>query len=147
MKTEEILRLNEELIDSWNRHDVNRFLSHCDESLIWRDTANPLPYKGKDGARDFFNHWFRAFPDLNIRVLNRVASESSIGVEVEYSGTHLGHLNNGNGTSGIAATKRKIISKGSYFVKARNGKITDVHSYPDMLHLMIQLGILSEMHR
>lgn len=144
MSANDVIKLNDAVLDSWNRHDVKKFLTYCDESIVWRDTASPDPIKGKPGAEEFFNSWSTAFPDLRIKELNKIASEESIAVEIEFSGTNNGSLRMGDQPE-IPATHRSVTNRGCYFGKIKNGKFVEVHTYPDLAGMMVQLG-LSEVH-
>jgi hypothetical protein len=37
-------------------------------------------------------------------------------------------------------------NRGSYFAWFKNGKVIEVHSYPDLAGMMAQLGLLQEAH-
>src|SRR5688572_9205067 len=45
MTTQDVLKLNKAVIDSWNAHDAEKFLALCDESVVWKDSGNPKPFK------------------------------------------------------------------------------------------------------
>src|ERR1041385_4964709 len=92
MSVNDVLKLNESVLEAWNRHDTEKFLSLCDENIVWKDSASPEPTKGKQGAKDFFNKWVTAFPDFRIKQLSVVANEDTVAVEIEFSGTNTGTL-------------------------------------------------------
>jgi len=144
MNTNDVTKLNDAVLESWNRHDTKKFLTYCDDNIVWRDIGSPEPLNGKNGAGDFFNMWTTAFPDLRIKPLSQLASEDRIAVEIEFSGTNTGPLKMGDQPE-IHATNRKITNYGCYFAKVKNGKFIEVHTYPDMAGMMVQLG-LHEMH-
>jgi len=144
MNTSDVIKLNDAVLESWNRHDTNKFLTYCDDNIVWRDTGSPEPLKGKNSAGDFFNMWTTAFPDLRIKPLSQLASEDRIAVEIEFTGTNTGLLKMGDQPE-IPATNRKITNYGCYFGKVKNGKFIEVHTYPDLAGMMVQLG-LHEMH-
>ncbi len=146
MKTSENLKIDEKIIEAWNKHDTVAFTSLCDQSIIWKDPEHPEGLKGVNAARDFFNGWKTAFPDLKIKKLSSVVSEEGIAVEYEFTGTHNGTLRTSENVPEIEPTHRKVITRGSYFAKSKDGKITSVHNYPDRVGLMMQLGIMPEMH-
>jgi predicted ester cyclase len=144
MNANDVIKLNDAVMDSWNRHDTKKFLTYCDENIVWRDSASPEPTRGKAGAGDFFNMWTTAFPDFRIKTLNQVANDDSIAVEIEFTGTNTGPLKMGDQPE-IPATNRKVTNNGCYFGKVKNGKFTEVHTYPDLAGMMVQLG-LQEAH-
>jgi predicted ester cyclase len=144
MSANDIIKLNDGVIDSWNRHDTKKFLTYCDEHIVWRDTGSPEALKGKNAAAGFFEMWVTAFPDFKMKLLNKVVSEDAIAGEIEFSGTNTGPLRMGDQPE-IPATNRKVSNYGCYFGKVKNGKFTEVHTYPDMAGMMVQLG-LHEVH-
>ena len=144
MNANDLIKLNEAVIESWNRHDTKKFLTYCDDHIVWRDTAMPEPVKGKEGAAGFFNMWSTAFPDFRIRPLNKVVSEDSIAVEIEFSGTNTGPMKMGDQPE-IPATNKKVTNRGCYFARLKNAKFIEVHTYPDLAGMMVQLG-LNEVH-
>ena len=90
--------------------------------------------------------WLKGFPDLSIKILNTIVTTDSVAVEIEFSGKNTGPLKMGDAPE-IPATNKKVVnSKGSYFVWVKDGKFTEVHTYPDLLGVMAQLGLLQEVH-
>ena len=144
MSDNDVLKLNEQVIDSWNSHDTKKFLTYVDEKIVWYDVASPEPIRGKQGAEQFFNGWSTGFPDFKMKVLNTVVSAEDIAVELEFSGTNTGPLKMGDQPE-IPATNRKVVNRGCYFAKVKNGKFIEVRSYPDLAGMMMQLGLM-EMH-
>jgi predicted ester cyclase len=144
MSANDVIKLNDAVMESWNRHDTKKFLTYCDENIVWRDSASPEPARGKAGAEGFFNMWTTAFPDFRLKTLNQVANDDSIAVEIEFTGTNTGPLKMGDQPE-IPATNRKVTNNGCYFGKVKNGKFTEVHTYPDLAGMMVQLG-LQEAH-
>ena len=145
MTIQDVINLNDNVIRSWNDHDVEKFQSYCDPKIVWNDVAYPKPFNGKEGAKTFFNQWMTAFPDFKVKIQNTVATENSIACEFEFTGTNTGTLQLGDGNS-VPATRKKVTSKGTYFAKVRDGKFIQVNTYPDMIGMMMQLGLMHEMH-
>ncbi len=146
MTTQEVINLNKAVIDAWNSHDTEKFLSLCDKNIVWKDTASPEPFRGLEGAKQFFEMWDSGFPDFKLTLRNTIANETSIACELEFSGTNTGPLTM-PGQQQIPATNRKVnANKGSYFAKFSNGKVTEVSSHPDLAGMMAQLGLMQEQH-
>jgi steroid delta-isomerase-like uncharacterized protein len=147
MTTDEVLKLNKEIVDCWNQHDTDKFLTYCDDNVVWKDTGIPQPYTGKEGARKFFDMWNTAFPDFKLDLQKTIVSENSIAAECEFSGTNTGPMKMSDDAPEIPATNKKVTgNKGSYFAWFKNGKVTEVHSYPDQAGMMMQLGLIHEAH-
>ena len=62
--------------------------------------------------------------------------------ELEWIGTQSGPLQLGPGTPALPATGKKVTGKGTYFVRVKNNKAAEVHTYPDTAGLMMQLGLM-----
>jgi steroid delta-isomerase-like uncharacterized protein len=143
MSVQETTKIDEGVIAAWNAHDPEKFIAHFADEITWYDIGSPQPIHGKEGARQYFQSWMNAFPDMTVRIKERVATEDRVADELEFSGTNKGPLQGAPGTPAIPATGKKVNNvKGVYFAKVRNGKVTEVHTYPDNLGLMTQLGTL-----
>jgi predicted ester cyclase len=144
MSTNDILRLHEQVIDSWNRHDAKKFATYIDENVDWIDASRPEPIRGKAGAEEFLNNWVTAFPDLTLKTLNTIVADDKLAVELEFSGTNTGPLKVGDQPE-ISATNRKVTARGCILSKAKNGKFIEIRGYPDLAGMMMQLGLM-EIH-
>jgi steroid delta-isomerase-like uncharacterized protein len=140
MSIQENLKQDEEEIAAWNAHDVERAAAVFPDDVVWIDTGSPQPMN-KDGLRQYLQGWFTAFPDIKITVTNRVITEDQVASEIDFVGTNNGPLQLGPGAS-IPATGRKVMGKGTYFVRFKNGKPSEVHTYPDLAGMMMQLGLM-----
>ena len=141
MSVQENIKLDEEEIAAWNAHDVERAAGIFPDEIVWIDAGSPQPLQGKDALRQYLQGWFRAFPDIKITVTNRVATEDHVASELDFHGTNSGPLQFGPGMT-IPATGRTVHGKGTYFVRFQNGKPVEVHSYPDLAGMMMQLGLM-----
>ena len=140
MSVQENLKYDEEEIAAWNAHDVERAAAVFPDDVIWHDTGSPQPMN-KDGLRQYLQGWFSSFPDIQITVTNRVVTEDQVASELEFTGTNSGDLQLAPGAT-IPATGRTVHGKGTYFVRFRDGKPVEVHSYPDLAGMMMQLGLM-----
>ena len=98
--------------------------------------------RSKAAMRQYIQSWFTAFPDMYATTKNRVVNEDQVAAEVEFSGTNSGPLQMAPGMPAIPATGKKVMGKGTYFVRIRNGKAVEVHTYPDAAGMMMQLGLV-----
>jgi steroid delta-isomerase-like uncharacterized protein len=145
MSTQDNIRLDDEFIAAWNAHDADRALALLSNDVVWQDVASPEPLRGKPAIRQYLQGWFTAFPDLNATVKNRVVTEDQVAAEVAFTGTNNGPLQMMPGAPAIPATGKKVMGKGTYFVRVRNGRGVEVHTYPDAAGLMMQLGMMPAM--
>ena len=142
MSIQENIRLDGEFIAAWDTHDVDRALAILSEDVVWHDVASPEPMRGKAAIRPYLQGWFIAFPDLKSEVKNRVVSEDQVATEVEFTGTNTGPLQMAASAPAIPATGKQVRGKGTYFMRIRNGKAVEIHTYPDAAGLMMQLGLI-----
>lgn len=142
MSIEANLRLDEENFAAWNAHDVERSLTLYADDVVWQDVGSPQAFQGKEAVRQYIQAWFSAFPDMKLTVTNRVIGEDRLAGELEISGTNNGPLQLMPGMPPIPPTGRTVNSKGTYFVRFRDGKAVEVHTYPDTAGLLMQLGLM-----
>ena len=142
MSVQENLKLDEEDIAAWNAHDVDRLLAVLSDDIVWHDVGSPQPFSGKEAVRQYVQGWFSAFPDIKITVTNRLVTEDQVAAEVGFTGTNSGPLELAPGAPPIPATKKMVNGKGTYFVRIKNGKAAEVHTYPDAAGMMMQLGLM-----
>ena len=146
MNTNEVEKLNDQVVEAWNEHDAEKFLNLLDETIVWSINKGPETFKGKQKVKEYFDGWKKAFPDLKLNVKNRIVSGDQISVEYEFTGTHKGALRTRPDMPEINATNKKVSSYGCYNARVKNGRITEVTNYPDRLGLITQLGVLEELH-
>ena len=140
MSREELERLNDEGIGAWDRHDTDGFVKLLADDFVWVDDTAPEPMRTPDAARAYTQAWFTAFPDMHIRTTNVVCADDQIACELEFTGTNTGTL--AMGGMQIPSTGKSVTSRGTYFLKAENGKIKEFHTHPDAAGMMMQLGLM-----
>ena len=140
MSIQDNLKYDVEEIAAWNAHDVERALAVFPDNVVWQDAGSPQAMN-KDGIRQYLQGWFSAFPDIKITVTNRVVTEDHVAAELDFTGTNTGPLQLAPGAM-IPATGRTVHGKGTYFVRFQDGKPVEVHSYPDLAGMMMQLGLM-----
>ena len=141
MTKEELERMDDQGINAWNEHDIDGFLGMLAEDFVWRDTSLPEPLTSLETMREYMAGWFDAFPDMQMTRTNRVVGEDTLAAEMEFSGTNTGPLTMGGVE--IPATGKQVKGQGAYFVRTRDGKVTEFHSHPDSAGMLMQLGLLS----
>ncbi len=140
MDRSELERLDDEGISTWDRHDPEAFAGLLADDFVLEDWTVPEPIRTKEGARKYVSAWFTAFPDMSLRRLDRVVDTDSVAGEVEFTGTNSGPL--AMGGMELPATNKTVRGRGTYFVKVRDGKITEFRAHPDAAGMMMQLGLI-----
>jgi steroid delta-isomerase-like uncharacterized protein len=142
MSAQDNLKLDEANFKAWNAHDVDGSLALYSDDIIWQDVGSPQAFKGKEAVRQYIEGWFSAFPDIMLTVKNRVITEDQLAGEFEFSGTNTGPLLLAPGMPAMPPTGKKVIGRGTYFVRFKNGLAAEVHTYPDAAGMMMQLGLM-----
>src|SRR5207244_6284217 len=62
------LRSVTDVLQYWNRQDLEGVLAYYDDSITWLNIAMEETYRGKNEVRAFLRRLFGAFPDLNFEV-------------------------------------------------------------------------------
>jgi steroid delta-isomerase-like uncharacterized protein len=144
MNQNEVLKLNDQVIEAWNQHNAEKFLSLCDENVIWKINGGTETYSGKKEVKDYFETWKTAFPDLKLNIRTKTALEDEVIAEYEFSGTQKGPLHLRSDMPDIPAKNKPVHNFGCYISKLRNGKIKETNLYVDQFALVEQLGIGKE---
>jgi steroid delta-isomerase-like uncharacterized protein len=136
------IKLDEEFIAAWDAHNADRAVAILSDDVAWQDVALPEPMRSKAACQQYIQGWFTAFPDMKTTVKNRVVTEDQVADEVEFTGTNTGPLQMAPGAPAMPPTGKKVKGKGTYFFRVRNGKAFEMHTYPDVAGMMMQLGLM-----
>jgi steroid delta-isomerase-like uncharacterized protein len=147
MSVQDNIRLDEQFLASWDSHDVDRGLAVLSDDVVWYDVGSPEPMRGKAACRPYLQAWYTAFPDMKSIVKDRVVTTDRVATEIEFSGTNKGTLQFASTAPKIPPTGKKVTGKGTYFLRIRDGKIVELHTYPDTMGLMMQLGLMTQPSR
>lgn len=142
MSKGELQRLDEQSLAAWDSHDPDAFVEAFADNFIWHDWALAEPITDKEAARRYFASWVRAVPDLKTTSVRRVVGDDSVATEVQWVGTNTGPF--AMGGNELPPTNKVLTGRGSYMWWAREGKIVEFHSHPDLAGIMMQLGLIPE---
>jgi steroid delta-isomerase-like uncharacterized protein len=138
---------NSEIIEKWfavvNAQDYAGYVDLFSDDVVFRSNTTTEASIGKDAARQQLAGLFTAFPDYHIELKNAVVAEDQFVSEIEVSGTHKGELNLGPGTPSVPATGKQFRTQGIFVATVQDGKVSEVHTYPNIMGLMMQLGVMS----
>jgi steroid delta-isomerase-like uncharacterized protein len=143
MSREELERLDDQGIAAWNAHDADTFLGLLADEFVWSDWTVPEPIRDREGARRYFDSWGTAFPDMQLKVVDRVVGDDAVAGELEFTGANTGPMQMGG--MEIPATNKSVVGKGSYIARVRDGKIVEFSTHPDVAGMMVQLGLMPQM--
>lgn len=122
--------------EAWNSHDVNAFTKLLAEDTVWESDAFPMTFRGQEGARQFFQFYVGAFPDLSFELEQVLSEGDHVVVRWKSTGTHRGDLPD------LPATNRTTSLHGCSVSEIKGGKITRAWVYFDNATLLRQLGVL-----
>jgi steroid delta-isomerase-like uncharacterized protein len=138
MAADENRQVIRQVFNAWNAHDAESYLKLLDKETVWDSDAFPAPFRGHEGARQFFQVYVRAFPDLHLDIEQMIADEDYVVTRWRSSGTHRGDL------GGIAPTNRRAELHGCTVTEVTNGKVGRAWVYFDNARLLRQLGVTPE---
>jgi steroid delta-isomerase-like uncharacterized protein len=136
MAEQENLRIVRESWAAWNAHDVEGALKILDEKHVWETDTLPAPVVGRDGYRQAMQMYITAFPDLNFKIDQLLASGDHVVTRYTATGTHNGDL------MGSPPIKRRGETHGCSVVEIRDSKAVRTWVYWDTAHLLRQLGVM-----
>ena len=145
MHKDELERLDDQGMAAWEKHDADAWVDLFADDFVWHDWTTPEPIRGKDGARQYFNSWMTAFPDMRLKTVSRVVGEDAVASEIEFHGTNSGPLVMGG--MEMPPTNKTVTGRGTYTARVRDGKIVEFRSHPDAAGMMMQLGMMPAMSK
>jgi steroid delta-isomerase-like uncharacterized protein len=140
MSKQELEQLDELGIGAWDNHKPDAFVELFADDFVLRDPAVPDLIRTREAATEYVQAWFTAFPDMRVRRTNRVIGEDSVAGEIEFTGTNTGPLSMGGRQ--LPPTGKSVVGVGAYFVKVKDGKVTEFSAHPDAAGLRVQLGLM-----
>jgi steroid delta-isomerase-like uncharacterized protein len=120
----------------WNRGELEVLDELLAPGYVNHTPSVPDPALGPAGLAPIVAEVRRAFPDLQYRVEDVVATDDAVVMRVVMTGTHLGAL------FGLPATGRRIRVNQINIERIRDGRIAEHWRVTDELALMRQLGVV-----
>ena len=130
------LRSVTDVLQYWNRQDLEGVLNYYDDSITWLNIAMEETYRGKSEVRVFLRKLFAAFPDLNFEVTYKIARGDNVAEQWFIRGTHLGMF------MGIPPTGRRVEIPGMSMAELREGKFVSDHFYFDALGVLRDMALM-----
>ena len=124
---------------TFNAHDIEGFAEVLADDVVF-EAPGGLRGEGKAACVEFYNSWFRAFPDAHVdvhglHILNNVAVE-----EGTFTGTHNGILHGPTGD--VPPTGRPVKISYIQVLRFRDGKHVSFNLMFDRLSMLEQLGLV-----
>jgi len=133
-----IRSLVDDLVSAWNSRDIERFMGHLDEAVVWDDPAMLYgPMVGHDAVRRFSESLLRAFPDFSYRVREPICvaqSGTRCVIPWEICATHTGYFD----FLGVAPTQQVITMRGVDVLEIEGVKVTRIDTLFNVLPALEQ---------
>jgi ketosteroid isomerase-like protein len=133
----------ERAVEAFNQHDLGAL-----ESLATQDCVLVRPtreaYKGWNAATEWFEMFWKAFPDCALTVSRYVEEGDQVAVQLTWTGTHSGPLPLPDGSS-LEPTGQRVEGLLADFVAVRDGKFASSEVYEgNALEVLTQLGAIPQ---
>lgn len=142
MSKQDLERLDDLGTEAWNNHQPETFANLFADEFVARDLMVPEPIRTREGAAAYMQSLLTAYPDLHVRLTNRVIGEDAVAGEVEFTGTNTGPMTMGGMV--IPPTNKSVVGPIAYFIRVKDGRVVEYSSYPDTVGTMIQLGLMPQ---
>lgn len=127
-------------IEAWGEGDRDRHRSSFADDAVLVEHGTGRQASGGDAIAELHFGWKTAIPDGHGEIGNVVDGDDHVVIEVVWKGTHGGPLQTPDGGT-IPATDRPISVPASMVLTMRDGKITRMTHYFDLMTLLKQLGV------
>lgn len=132
---------NTELLDRvWNeafeKGDMTVIDEEIPEDYTVRTPGADEPLEGRDAFKEYVAVYSEAFPDISIRIEDRIFGDDAIVERFRMKGTHEGEFR------GIPPTGNTLEFTGIVIHYVDDGEITESISEFDSMNVMEQLGVV-----
>ena len=107
------------------------------EDVVFRGRGGKAAVSGLDSFKRVVSKLREAFPNLKFTIDDQIAEGDRVATRFTVTGTHLGDY------FGTAPTGRSVTYSAVDIFRIADGKIEEVWSLSDQLHLLEQLGVVS----
>jgi steroid delta-isomerase-like uncharacterized protein len=128
-----------EFIEAWNAHDIRRVTAFYAPNYEEVDVAQAAPQHGPEAVRRYLGYYFRAFPDLQVRLEECVVEDQRVVLFWTWRGTHRGTFMR------IPPSGKSVTVRGASLLKLEDGKIRRALRIWDLAGLLRGVGLLPEL--
>ncbi|MXV61814.1 hypothetical protein GS429_06990 [Natronorubrum sp. JWXQ-INN-674] len=131
--TEQLVRDYGEM---WNEQEFAKIPDLVSESVVVSHPSMPDgEVRGHEGLEEWMHEVTTGFPNIQVEIIDLLASDETVMVEVNYTMTHEGEFNE------IPATGREVNMKGMSKFAIEDGEIKEHQEYIDRQESFEQLGL------
>jgi steroid delta-isomerase-like uncharacterized protein len=130
------LALVEEHVRRENAHDLPGIMATFGHRAWYDDEPWGEHHDGRDAVHRYYEDLLAALPDLHIDIVQRLAAEDGVALEVRISGTHLGSWR------GLPPTGRRVVFPlCAIYTFDEEGKLAGERIYYDRGSVLHQVGL------
>ena len=136
VKTFDLEKLSDDYMSGWNSHDPAKVASFFREDGKYESLPTGTVCTGPQAVKDYVESFCRSIPNIKIALKSRFASENKVAAEWTMSGTQSGAF------AGIPATNKKFSFPFVTIDEWKEGKISRMTAYYNLVDLLQQLGLM-----
>ena len=140
MTRQQMVALAAEWDDAWAARDLDRLASLYTADAIWEDPTLDGPVAGHAALRELFAGIMAAVPDISIHQEVVFASDGAEQCASQWRAT--GTITGKMPHSAMAPTGDFVDYTGAAIITLRDGKVSHVRQYPDVVSVQRQVGAL-----
>lgn|SRR5574341_1774318 len=125
--------------EACNSHDIESILRLCSPEYIGSDLSQATFLRGHEDLRAVLGNYWRAFPDLRVKVTRTVVEDNRAAVVWVAEGTHQGPIMN------IPPTGRKVEVNGVSIIEVKDGLVVRGQYIWDLAGMLRHMGLLPEL--
>ena len=122
--------------EAWNTGDFNSIEGLLADDFVVHSSGPGEEIRGVENVKQFYSELYKAFPDIQFKIIDQVAEDNKVVTHWSATGTHKGDY------KGIPATGNKISFTAMDFDRLSDGKFVECWTNTDYLTIMQQLGVV-----
>jgi steroid delta-isomerase-like uncharacterized protein len=139
MMTSDLATYSDSITQAWNSHEIERVLSFYSTDYVASDVGQAVLQRGHEGLREMLTAYWRAFPDLQFRITDRVIEGSRAVIVWVAEGTHQGTIMN------IPPTGHPVEVRGVSVIDVQDGLVVRGQYIWDLAGMLRHMGLLPDL--